>query len=605
MQKKFNKDLETIYNLVGKRDDEISKFYDILQDNRHDKREFFEEFLNSQGIKIDNDSLFAIVSRIVNLRDDSLTQILKKQDFNEKDTILIKENAYIWVKNYYLQEHKKLIDNIKQQELLSPFYQEVLSGIYNVGVAISSWQSSWTATIIDGVNLDLKRRFKKDEYVHNYLTSHSLEADGDRSYSILKKNIQNRYKVKTYIEAFDECKDVVDRLKEFYSNLLKYEDKIFNQKNEYLIYLDALIKAFSESQQDKVISKWTDVDRAWMSITTPIQIGHPLEYYEDHYRKAVALEWDLRLSNPNIKNSRVDKIKLMFETIYNSIGEDYNELYKYNLANLDKVQLYLGRPALFFGAEFNGLFSAQVVPNDEDATKEFGKKIFAFADKILQSSRAKPYMKLPRKIYGDEFVKSERKFLEEESQKWHQLYDISTIGHEYGHTLWMSDSTESMMNKSGNFKNIEEFKATTGGLVSFFLNEEDGLELKVLTDVMKRAVGLIGWMEVGEVEPYYCEGLIHLDILFNSKVLNFEHKKLTLDISKNSYKRAKELYISTYTLLAKEYYLKQIDANEFLKKYTIKEDKYFLPKNKKIKEFVEYYYELYQSIGTQLDESQE
>ncbi len=29
------------------------------------------------------------------------------------------------------------------------------------------------------------------------------------------------------------------------------------------------------------------------------------------------------------------------------------------------------------------------------------------------------------------------------------------------------------MNKTGNFKNIEEFKATTGGLISFFCDEDD------------------------------------------------------------------------------------------------------------------------------------
>ncbi|MEZ4694222.1 MAG: hypothetical protein R2837_09600 [Aliarcobacter sp.] len=41
-----------------------------------------------------------------------------------------------------------------------------------------------------------------------------------------------------------------------------------------------------------------------------------------------------------------------------------NHLIKFN---------FVGRPALFFGAELNGLFSAQVVPNDEVVLEE-GKK---------------------------------------------------------------------------------------------------------------------------------------------------------------------------------------------------------------------------------------
>ncbi len=166
-----------------------------------------------------------------------------------------------------------------------------------------------------------------------------------------------------------------------------------------------------------------------------------------------------------------------------------------HLKSLDKVQLYVGRPAMFFGAELNGLFSAQVVPNDEIVSKEEGKKIFAFSDEILQSTRAKPFLKLSSEVFGQEFLNEDREFLFNQTTAWHQVYDITTIGHEFGHILWCDDETESVMNKTGNFKNIEEFKATTGGLVSFFLdesNDEKNLEEQVLIDTVKRAVGLIG-----------------------------------------------------------------------------------------------------------------
>ena len=132
----------------------------------------------------------------------------------------------------------------------------------------------------------------------------------------------------------------------------------------------------------------------------------------------------------------------------------------YLLKSLKKVQLHIGRPALFFAAEFNGLFSAQVVPNDEIVSKELGKKIFAFSDEILQSQRAKPFLKLSRKILGQEILTLDRKVLFQNPKKWHQVYDITTIGHEYCHILWCDETTETIMNKNGNFKNIEEFKAT-------------------------------------------------------------------------------------------------------------------------------------------------
>ena len=271
----------------------------------------------------------------------------------------------------------------------------------------------------------------------------------------------------------------------------------------------------------------------------------------------------------------------MFGKLFSGFEEKngYKNIYDFSLKSLDKVQLYLGRPALFFGAEFNGLFSAQVVPNDEIVSKELGKKIFAFSDEILQTSRAKPFLRLSREILGQEFLTKERMFLFNETASWHKVYDITTIGHEFGHILWCDDETESVMNKTGNFKNIEEFKATTGGLVSFFMDDEDdekGLEEFVLSDTIKRAVGLIAWMEVDEVQPYYCEGIIHLNGLFKSGVLRWddETKELEIDQSASNIEKLKQWYIDTYSKLA-THYLDKKDATEFLEEYAVKKGRYF------------------------------
>jgi hypothetical protein len=53
-----------------------------------------------------------------------------------------------------------------------------------------------------------------------------------------------------------------------------------------------------------------------MKIQTPFQIVHPLEYYEDRYRKAVAPEWEIRLQNVDLLQSKTkESIKPMFEGI--------------------------------------------------------------------------------------------------------------------------------------------------------------------------------------------------------------------------------------------------------------------------------------------------
>jgi hypothetical protein len=186
------------------------------------------------------------------------------------------------------------------------------------------WQSSWTALIINSVNKELKAKFGSDEKVMAFLEANNLfdfghdEMVADRSYSVLVKNEEendeNEYKSEAYIKAFrKEVLAVVDALEELSDNLIELEDEVYGQKWQYVKYIQSLITAFSEKRTDKLVHYWSEVDRAWMEITSPIQIGHPLEYYEDHYRKAVALEWDIRLANPmyQSENQRAKKLKNM------------------------------------------------------------------------------------------------------------------------------------------------------------------------------------------------------------------------------------------------------------------------------------------------------
>jgi hypothetical protein len=151
------------------------------------------------------------------------------------------------------------------------------------------------------------------------------------------------------------------------------------------------------------------------------------------------------------------------------------------------------------------------------------------------------------------------------------------------------------MNISGQFKNIEEFKATSGGLMAFFANEKEALKDHIIDDVVGRAVGLMAWREVGEVLPYYCEGLIHLDILFSSGVISYDGK-INIDYSK--YDEMKKTYHNSYKKLA-ETYLSKVDASVYLNTYTSKEEGVYLPVKEDIRSFVEHYYARYKEIGQQ------
>lgn len=607
MSEKFENDLKKLYEIIGQRQVELGKYFEIVET---DTLEFIEikkqidEFLVEISLPLTNQNRLAAISRLVSLRDEQLVQALNKEEFSVKEIEQKRRIAYLWVKNFHLVRHEELLAIIKNENLLNSFYQRLLRGVHDIGIVLSLWQDDWNEHIINTINPKLKSLYKEE--VIAFLENNDLfdkDVDGkkaDRSYSVLSQK-EEGFEVKAYAEFFaEDVAIILKKIEQLVTDLGALEDEDTNQKEAYIAYFNAIKDAFGECDRDKLLQRWADVDRAWMRVTSPLQVGHPLEYYEDHYRKAVALEWDVRLSNPETKEAKnaYENILGMYTSLFEKLGKEKKNILELTLSNLNRVQLYIGRPALFYGAEFNGLFSAQVVPNDENVSKEEGKKIFAFADNILDSLRSKPFLKISREVFGEEFINKERELVFKKADMWHKVYEVTTIGHEFGHILWLDGDSETLMNKSGVFKNIEEFKATMGGLMAFFANEDESIKEYVLNDTIKRAVGLIAWMKTDEVQPYYCEGLIHLSGFFESGVLSFD-KSLHVDISK--YSELKTWYSKTYENLALHYLAKK-DAKEFLDNFVKKEDDIYMPTSLHVKNFVNYYWQLHQDIGRDIDE---
>ena len=602
----FMEDLQRIYDEILKRQRELGSYYELLGSGHAEAEEWVGDFLRQMELPQSDDARMAALTRLIALRDDALTQVLKNEGRSEEEIIEAKERAYKMVADFYLKRHLKLLDWIEDEALLTPFYREILKEAHRVGEAMSGWQSAWTAQIIHGVNRELYELFNGDEErIYEMLESEGLldmreeGCLGDRCYSVLKKS-KKGFKALPYAKAFRmEVLEVVKRLENMRGLLEGMDDEVFGQHEEWLAYIDALIEAFGCEKRDELIKRWAEVDRKWMAITVPIQIGHPLEYYEDKYRKAVALEWDVRLASPSLmqKSAISKQILSMSNMIAKELGETALKVNENCMKQVERTQLYIGIPALFYGAEFQGLFSAQVVPNDTEVSRELGKKIFAFADNVLESKKSRPVMRLAREILGDEFVKRERDMLFERPKVWHRVYEITTIGHEYGHILWVDDDTETKMNATGNYKNVEEFKATVGGLMAFFADEEESVKNEVLSDTVARAVSLMSWRKTDEVEPYYVEGLLHLDILFEAGVLEFDGKKLSIDTALLAYEKAKNLYKERYLKLVREFYLPKKDAGEFLSEYVEKVDGEWLPKDEIVRSFVEHYWNRYRQIG--------
>ncbi|MRJ02378.1 MAG: invasion protein CiaB [Epsilonproteobacteria bacterium] len=600
-------DLERLYALLEDEERDLYLFYDFLNPRREIPEEKalqidreIDSFLDFIGIARDRKSTLAAINRIAGLREDMLLRLISSYD--EEKQIEIRERAYVWVSRFYIARFERLIERIEREGVVSPFYLTLFRHAHLIGKVFSDWQSSWTAEIVHGINRELFRIFNGDEErIYEMLASKGLLDKGhggrvaDRCYSLLRMRSDGSFERLSYAQAFrEEVERAASALLEAIEELDGLEDGNYNQKREWISYLEGIYRALVEENPDRLVERWAEVDRRWMAITTPIQIGHPLEYYEDRYRRAVALEWDLRVMDPHYpQKRRIDYVTAAFRELYREIDLSVPSIFDQTLAALSKVQLYIGRPMLFYGSEFNGLFSAQVVPNDEVVSKEYGKKIFAYPDMVLAIQRAKPKLLIGTLLYGDEFYERFRRILNE-PEVWHEIYDITTIGHELGHILWIDGESEGAMNASGQFKNLEEFKATVGGLVSYFLYEEDRLWDYLLEDTIVRVVSLLNWMEIDEVQPYYVEGLLHLEGLFESGVLAFDGT-LQIDLSRWRYEALKEWYLHIYSEIARHYLLKE-DSKRFLDRF-IEYDQHILPRNRNIREFVHYYYQLYQKVG--------
>ena len=148
----FIDDLQKIYDYLDNEKAKTNELLKFLENKEFDKLLLIDDFAKILDLKMSDDLRFALVTRLVNLRDDSLVQVLKKLEKNEKEIIELQEKAFLFVKDFWHEKHKNLIDFIVQNNFLTPFYKEIFIGVYNVGLAMSSWQSSWTAHIINKIN---------------------------------------------------------------------------------------------------------------------------------------------------------------------------------------------------------------------------------------------------------------------------------------------------------------------------------------------------------------------------------------------------------------------------------------------------------------------
>ena len=268
-KEQFTQDLQAVYLELQDRQAELNGFYALTEEEHPKAAQTVEAFLQLLELPKNDDTVMAALTRIVNLREDALEQVMQKEGLDEAAIRLKKELAYGFVSMMHITRHESLIGWVEERKLLTPFYRSLMFGVHFVGLRLSEWQSHWTHHIINTVNPELSELFGGDDAkVFEMLQAEALldrDENGniaDRSYSVLvKENISTgsstkegslaepvevRYKSVAYAEAFEkEVGAVVVALEQLIALLRQHEDEVFGQKQEWIAYFTAIKEAFA------------------------------------------------------------------------------------------------------------------------------------------------------------------------------------------------------------------------------------------------------------------------------------------------------------------------------------------------------------------------
>ncbi len=607
-QEQFEKNITKIHWLFEATESHFNTLSNWVHDDLAAQK-ILDNFLDYLGLEKNATSRYAVSARLSDKKCESLDVYVTKLWYNQQQRDEIFEKSYSYVSHYYQEKQEIFLSELKSQNLLPEFYMEIFQWTHTLGKLYSNLFLVWNRKILFEQNRELEAKFNDNQdAIIFFLEENNLFDLGhhgeiaDRCYSVLQKSGE-WYTSVSYAEAFpEEVWKISQAYDIFIKNLEQLEDPVYNKKQAYIAYFKAVQQALNETNVNHCVQKWSEVDTLWMDIDTPVQPGHLMEYYDDAYRRSVAIEFDMRLSDPSLMESHVSKnIEHMYEAMFDEIGrENFNESYQYSLQNQKKVQLYIWAPVLQYASFLTWAYSAQVVPNDGEVSKIYGKKIFAFPKYVLESQKSAPKMKLDYEMIDSQILEKYRAFLAWDANRYYEIYDIETIGHEFGHTLWLTPQSELAMGEKWLFKNIEEFKATAGWIVAYFIagwNTE--LDEDVLITYLVRSIRMMRYREVEDILPYYCECLIHLHVLFESWILTYRFGKISFHYSPETLSIFKDLLTGTYTQLIFTY-LNQMEAGNFLYEFVVKENWVYLPNDKKCRKFVEEYYEKYKEIGNEV-----
>lgn len=292
--------MQELCNMVSARDDALNALFLEIDNNQNPQIQKISKLLKKLDLPDTSPNRFALVSRLVNLSESAVIQTLKKANKTDEEIKKAKKLLFEWVCAIHTKMHQDIVEECENKQLLTPFYRQVLQGIHHIGEMFNALHLKWKFKLIETINPALLAKYNGDvtQLLQALKPIQEVSENGeksDRSYSIPQLKGEQLSAVAYAVAFKNEIKDIKKAIRQLIKELHNEGDDLFGAKDCYIAYFQALEAALCEESIPKLLGAWREVDRKWMQLKTPIQPAHPLEYYEDHYRKAVAPEWDLRI----------------------------------------------------------------------------------------------------------------------------------------------------------------------------------------------------------------------------------------------------------------------------------------------------------------------
>ncbi len=328
-KQEFLKNISRIHEIFNANEGHLNMLSNwISQDS--EQRDILDSFLDDLALQKNVETRYIAAARIWDKKFEPLDIYLEKKWESQEKRDELFEISYNYVSNYYQNLQEKMLEKIEKEKLLPNFYRAIFDYTHKLWKLYSDLFLKWNKKLLFEQNRELEERFWNDQnIIIKYLEDNKLFDRGhhwsqaDRSYSLLEKR-WDWYISKAYADVFpEEVKNISQLYDEFIQALEWLEDNTFDKKLAYIEYFRAIQIAFNETDVHELVAKWSEVDVKWMAIDTPVQPGHPIEYYEDKYRRAVSIEFDMRLSDPSLFQSEVaTDIENMYEGMYDEIWRE-------------------------------------------------------------------------------------------------------------------------------------------------------------------------------------------------------------------------------------------------------------------------------------------